>query len=223
MLRQQPPAIRRRRACWRNVWRWSRRSRIPPDICEGLHIARGTGAVSILGDILAGHGGLDPDDFSMVIGFFPAGKDVSQFASRVSTCSTCRWRRTAKTQMSTVLPDRKPDVPADARRRAATASPPTRNEHRGRRSPGTTAVIEPFTETNAYERGFVVRIVLRDRRSRAVYGIDLGSIAPAAADSGWPPHSLVGVLGPSVPACLACEPGGIAAPGLTDRRSGRSR
>ena len=32
-------------------------------------IARGVGAVSILGDILAGNGGLMPADFSMVVGF----------------------------------------------------------------------------------------------------------------------------------------------------------
>jgi hypothetical protein len=69
--------------------------------------------------------------------------------------------------------------------------------------PGSTTVLEPFTETNAYERHFATRIVLRDRQSGAVYGIDLGSIAAAPAEAGWPPHSLVGVLGPSVPACLA--------------------
>jgi hypothetical protein len=176
---------------------------IPPDACEGLLIARGTGAVSILGDILAAHGGLDPDDFSLVVGFFQTGKDLTPFAKSgfdLFDMSLAVNAESAEVRLS-FLPDSRTFRLALVANGDSLASDPETITATAD-LPGATAVLEPFTETNAYERGFVSRIVLRDRRSGATYGIDLGSVTPAATDSGWPPHSLVGVLGPSVPACM---------------------
>jgi hypothetical protein len=176
---------------------------IPPDQCGGLLIARGTGAVSILGEILAAHGGLDPDDFSVVIGFFHAGKDVSRSAKSgfdLFDMSMAANAEKADVRLSFVTESRTFRLSLVASGDSLATDPETITATAD--LPGTTAVLEPFTETNAYERGFVSHIVLRDRRSGAVYGIDPGAIAPATADSGWPPHSLVGVLGQSAPACL---------------------
>jgi len=176
---------------------------IPPDQCGGLLIARGTGAVSILGDILAAHGGLDPDDFSMVIGFLHAGKDVSQSARSgldLFDMSMATNAEKADVRLSFVTESRTFRLSLVASGDSLATDPETITATAD--LPGTTAVLEPLTETNAYERGFVSRIVLRDRRSGATYGIVLDTIAPAAADSGWPQHSLVGVLGPSAPACM---------------------
>lgn len=176
---------------------------IPPDDCGGLLIARGAGAVSILGDILAGDGGLMPADFSLVIGFFMTGKDLSGFArsgfdlfdmsmsvNAVSPEVRLSFLVDSRT-FRLLLVEHGDDLASDPESITAASD-----------LPGATAVLEPFTETNAYERGFVAHLIIRDRVSGAVYGIDPASIAPAAADSGWPPHSLVGILGASVPACL---------------------
>jgi hypothetical protein len=176
---------------------------IPPDQCGGLLIARGTGAVSILGDILAAHGGLDPDDFSMVIGFLHAGKDVARSARSgldLFDMSMATNAEKADVRLSFMTESRTFRLSLVASGDSLATDPETITATAD--LPGTTAVLEPLTETNAFERGFVSRIVLRDRRSGASYGVVLDTIAPAAADSGWPPHSLVGVLGPSVPACM---------------------
>jgi hypothetical protein len=176
---------------------------IPPDDCEGLLIARGAGAVSILGDILAGDGGLMPADFSLVIGFFRTGKDLGPFAMSgfdLFDMSMAANAAKAEVRLSFLSESRTFRLSLTAPGDGLASDPETITAAAD--LPGATVVLEPFTETNAFERDFVSRLVVRDRLSGATYGIDLASVAPAAPDSGWPPHSFVGVLGPSSPACM---------------------
>jgi hypothetical protein len=181
---------------------------IPPDACAGIELARGKGAILIAGDLLADQGGLTPADFALTLGFYPTGKDVARFTKAgfdVFDMSLAIGLADPKVLLSYVRESDTFRLLITDDVKGLTTDPETIASIHD--LPGSTAVLEAGSATSAFDRRLVKSLVIRDKVNGKVYGIDVGTMAPAAAADGWPPHSFAIPLGDSVAPCLTASPG----------------
>jgi hypothetical protein len=176
---------------------------IPPDACAGLQLAHGSGAVPMVGDLLAFEGGLAPVDFLVTLGFYRAGKDISSFAKSgfelfdmflsvnfaapAVELAYVRQRDTFRL----VVSDEGDGYSADPATMTSAAY-----------LPGAVGVLEPANANSAFARGYVKALVLRDRFNKLSFGIDFADLHPATADSGWPPGTFLCEIGEPISPCV---------------------
>ena len=180
-----------------------RETPIPPDPCSGIALRRGSGAIPLIGEMLNADGGLSLADFSMALGFYLADKDISQFAKTGFDLfdMTLGVNGNDPDAEFTYLPDTKIFrlVMTDTGSGLAT-NPDTMTSTAD--LPGAIVVLEPATPTNAYERGFVKSLFLRDKLNHTIFGIDFSVMKPITGESGWPPHSMIATLPESIQSCI---------------------
>jgi hypothetical protein len=175
---------------------------IPPDACAGILIAEGGGAISDIGDLFAGQGGLSPVDFFLTLGFYRNNKDISQFAKSgfelfdmlmsanfdAADVELTYVRREDKFRL--VLSDEGDGFSADPLTVASSED-----------LLSAVAVVEAAGANSAFERGYVKWLGIRDRANKREFGVDFSTLQLASADSGWPAHSFVGDVRPAPSPC----------------------
>ncbi len=186
---------------------------IPAEECLGVVIAHGVGAISDRGDLLVNVGGLSRTDFLFALGFYAADKDLAPFqksgfelfdmfmSADFDEAQVELAYARAEDRFRLMLTDESDGFSADPLTMAS-----------GEDLVGAKAVLEAGDANSAFERGYVKRLVIRERSNREEYGIDFATLRPAAADGGWPAHSCVGDVSPPVrhcPASAATVPAGL--------------
>lgn len=176
---------------------------IPPDACAGLQLAHGSGAVPMVGDLLAFEGGLAPVDFLVTLGFYRAGKDISGFAKSgfelFDMFLSVNFDAPA-VELSYVRPRDTFRLVVSDEGAGFSADPATMTSADD--LSGAVGVLEPANTNSAFERGYVKALVLRDRFNKQSFGIDFADLRPSASDSGWPPGTFLGEIVEPISPCV---------------------
>jgi len=176
---------------------------IPPDDCAGLQLAKGSGAVPMVGDLLAFEGGLAPVDFLLTLGFYRSGKDISGFAKSgfelFDMFLSVNFDAPA-VELAYVRPRDTFRLVVSGEGSGFSADPATMTSAED--LAGAVGVLEPANVNSAFERGYVKALVLRDRFNKHSFGIDFADLRPAASDSGWPPGTFLGEIAEPITPCV---------------------
>jgi hypothetical protein len=176
---------------------------IPPDACAGLQLAHGSGAVPMVGDLLAFDGGLAPVDFLLTLGFYRAGKDISGFPKGglelFDMFLSVNFSAPA-VELAYVRPRDTFRLVVSGEGDGFSADPETMTSADD--LAGAVGVLEPANTNSAFERGYVKALVLRDRYNKHSFGIDFADLHPAATDSGWPSGTFLGTIAEPISPCV---------------------
>jgi hypothetical protein len=190
----------------------TRETPIPPDACAGVQLAHGSGAVPMVGDLLAFEGGLGPVDFLMSLGFYRSSKDITGFAKsgfELFDMSMNVNFDAPAVELSYVKARETFRLVVSDESDGFSADPETMTSAEDLL--GAVAVLEPANTNSIFERGYVKALVIRDRNNKRTFGIDFNTLRPAPRDSGWPPGTFLGELGEPTTYCipaLAADGGG---------------
>jgi len=176
---------------------------IPPDACAGLQLAHGSGAVPMVGDLLAFEGGLAPVDFLLTLGFYRSGKDIRGFAKSgfelFDMFLSVNFEAPA-VELSYVRPRDTFRLVVSDEGAGFSADPATMTSAEDLL--GAVGVLEPANPNSAFQRGYVKALVLRDRFNKQSFGIDFADLRPSATDSGWPPGTFLGAIAEPISPCV---------------------